>query len=951
MKSAILVTGDIVLDCHLYGGVKTVATSFSEPGTAYHPHLGGAVLSQKLLAAAADAAGLAWDRLNAEYNEAKARRAKENEQLRANQKELLDDVPRPDKLTQNRPATQFETHLGLDGADLRQTLPSNLHSFGVWTPHPAKKEAKDLVWRVQKHFGYGRAVERKPDTEPIFKKGMSFPTNPALVLIDDGGMLFRQQSSHDVWPNLLVEEKQGSFVILKMAAPLCRGDLWSWLIANNRDRLLVLVSADDLRSEDTQIRHLSWEQSASDTLRSIQEDPIARGLLNAAHVVVNFDSAGALWLQRGADGVCAARLIFDPKQIEGDFERDFDGTVYGLQTCVATGIAHRWMFAHANGKPTDEAIEQGIMAGLIARRCLIELGHGPVGGKGNPGFPIYEISQSITTPSVGFVSAKVPLNAMQPSSCPWTILAESQRGGATAPSGPLIGLAQLTAMHGYAALSHVPCLEMGNLFFVDRTEIESLRILDRLIRAYEAQEVQEKPLSIGVFGPPGAGKSFCVKALSKAIFGKDAPILEFNLSQFKSPDELIGAFHRVRDAVLRGVTPVAFWDEFDSQSYKWLQYLLAPMQDGSFQQGEITHPIGKCVFIFAGGTSSKLDEFGVVDPKPMTLAEIRLLSDDEKLERREAEKSWREFRLLKGPDFISRLHGHLDVLGPNSRTDADCIDTTWPIRRALMLRALLKLGATQELQIDSGLLFALLCVDRYEHGSRSFEKIVNALKQDRLESRLHRSALLPDPLLTRETNAVQFHQLMNQRNAFKAQPAIEALAAAVHQSFLEGKQKADLEAQINKNPGKKWTIHPAIEKAYAELSDDLKASNRAAAQRIPDHLSLIDFIVLPQIEGDGGSWRKPLEDAIAKHLDTLAQAEHLGWCAERIANGWTFSAVRDNDRKLHPLLVDWAKLPESDRDKDRNSATNIPALLEVAKFKAVPLSELNSSLRTEPMRE
>src|ERR1035437_5860731 len=113
---------------------------------------------------------------------------------------------------------------------------------------------------------------------------------------------------------------------------------------------------------------------------------------------------------------------------------------------------------------------------------------------------------------------------------------------------------------------------MGALFTVDRSEIESIRTLEALIRKYDQGKVQPKPLSIGVFGPPGAGKSFGVKALGKAVLGEKVPFLEFNLSQFKSPDELVGAFHRVRDAVLGGITPVAFWDEFDSQTYTWLQY-------------------------------------------------------------------------------------------------------------------------------------------------------------------------------------------------------------------------------------------------------------------------------------------------------------------------------------------------------------------------------------------
>jgi len=46
---------------------------------------------------------------------------------------------------------------------------------------------------------------------------------------------------------------------------------------------------------------------------------------------------------------------------------------------------------------------------------------------------------------------------------------------------------------------------------------------------------------------------------------------------------LNGAFHQVRDLALSGRTPVVFWDEFDSRELLWLQYLLAPMQDGRFQ--------------------------------------------------------------------------------------------------------------------------------------------------------------------------------------------------------------------------------------------------------------------------------------------------------------------------------------------------------------------------------
>ena len=60
--------------------------------------------------------------------------------------------------------------------------------------------------------------------------------------------------------------------------------------------------------------------------------------------------------------------------------------------------------------------------------------------------------------------------------------------------------------------------------------------------------------------------------------------------------------------------PLVFWDEFDTSLDQtplgWLRYFLAPMQDGSFLEGQVTHPIGRAIFVFAGGTCNRMEEFG-----------------------------------------------------------------------------------------------------------------------------------------------------------------------------------------------------------------------------------------------------------------------------------------------------------------------------------------------------
>jgi len=263
------------------------------------------------------------------------------------------------------------------------------------------------------------------------------------------------------------------------------------------------------------------------------------------------------------------------------------------------------------------------------------------------------------------------------------------------------------------ALPGVPLAKFGGLRTADRSEIEGYQSIRALIGTYGSGK-DATPLSIAVFGPPGSGKSYGVEQVAASITGLQVESVTFNLSQFSSPDQIASALHAVRDVGLKGKLPLVFWDEFDAtfedRRLGWLRYFLSPMQDGAFQEQQVTHHIGRAIFVFAGGIYSTMESF----------AEGEGMTND-------------EFRAVKGPDFKSRLRGYVNIMGPNPVGNDPRRDRYHLVRRAILLRSLLERKARQVFgrpgqphlaQIDEGVLEALLQISRYEHGARSMGAII-----------------------------------------------------------------------------------------------------------------------------------------------------------------------------------------------------------------------------------
>ena len=65
-------------------------------------------------------------------------------------------------------------------------------------------------------------------------------------------------------------------------------------------------------------------------------------------------------------------------------------------------------------------------------------------------------------------------------------------------------------------------------------------------------------------------------------------------------------------------------------------------------------------------------------------------------------------------------------------------------------------------------------------------------------------------------------------------------------------------------------------------------------------------------------------------IEALAENVHDQWAIGRINEGWQYGPERNDKAKLHPCLVPYSDLPESEKEYDRNTA--IATLKLIRKF-------------------
>jgi hypothetical protein len=561
--------------------------------------------------------------------------------------------------------------------------------------------------------------------------------------------------------NIIASKEGRGWAIVKAGVPGYIGsNLYFSLYNLYGSSQIIVMSLNTARRIDNSplIKSLSWESAAEALYTALTHSLEGVGEKRPYAVIVSILHDGAVCFR--ATDPQRFTLIYDPQSIEGAWAKTKPGHMAGTTQCIAAAVAAGAAddFARIN-------IEKYIVAGIHGARGLHQIGFQP--GEPEP-FPkklvTDNIRNSLQADAKHQVFEFITVPEKVDDDVDWSIVKQRFWEPASGLGSGIVFERSWTeettrdavfslVQVGIEQMQRLPVVKFGDLIAVLRDDIEGLRAISGLMQEYVGRDKNKRPLSIAVFGSPGSGKSFAVKEVSKEVSketgdsGRKFETLEFNLSQFSSPDQLYEALHQVRDSSLSGKMPVVFFDEFDGEfkgPYGWLRYFLAPMQDGKFTQGQVSHFVGDAVFVFAGGTSHDVQTF-----------------------RKEAAQAV----TAKGPDFLSRLHGFLNI---ESLDHGEGLHSGVLIRRALLLRSLLlKLapGITtgkKEIDIDLSVMRAFLCIKQFRYGARSIEAIL-LMSNLRGKRRFDPSCLPPLSQIDLHVNASEWRDWLEGTSESKLQ--------------------------------------------------------------------------------------------------------------------------------------------------------------------------------------
>lgn len=158
-----------------------------------------------------------------------------------------------------------------------------------------------------------------------------------------------------------------------------------------------------------------------------------------------------------------------------------------------------------------------------------------------------------------------------------------------------------------------------------------------------------------------------------------------------------------------------------------------------------------------------------------------------------------------------------------------------------------------------------------------------------------------------------------ERDAAVPRPLLESmelLARAIHEDYIQSQKEHGAE------------IYVAMD--YGALEASSRYSNLRQAMNMDKKLRKLGFALAPR-SAEGEPIDKLPDDAIERY----AVAEHDDWMRGKERFGWVYNPERNDKLKHHDCLLPWEKLPEEQREKDRNAARNVVKLANIAGMKVI----------------
>jgi len=669
------------------------------------------------------------------------------------------------------------------------------------------------VYRIDKFLGWlhnePRIMQQKGDADPYETQLVNCLTRHLshsrgkrdILVFHDTASHFRRVSAElltDIIKHEFQDEK--TWIVWHMYSPLAEGKLWDVLNGNQkwRERTIVVVNMECLRESGMNLpQRTSLEQESElfvDGMRRVER--LGKGLANVQKIVAHQHREGVLLYDR--DAGLRSTCYYCPLVHAESSSRDV-GAMVGYTSILVAAIVRGLAWALLHSRNTEAGLIGGCKQGAVLDHLHFLSGFGEKdditalapADLQNPYRRLFAALSRLGEAKWELDGQTYFATALDLTNVKdlrhWTriegfIRAASADGGTEqeqtaekiASEIVRLGLRKVVEDDAKSIVTDDPLPDTppqavrcpyevhGSIKTAYRVEIDGFANIRRIMEKYLSDEHWTSPLSIAVFGQPGSGKGFAIQQIL-ASFNADAARrpLEFNLADMDMPKDLEIAFRKVQDEAVAREVPLVFFDEFDCNDFQWLQYFLAPMQDGKFKAGESTYRIGRAIFVFAGGICRSWNEF---------YAQQFLEG-----ETAESEPKGPDFKSRKGPDFVSRLRGHLDIQSINplqeraeTRGEGGASEVTGVLmfRRAILLRSLLEVHLpgiidknSKEAWIDPDVVRAFLRVPKYHHEVRSMRAII---EMSRLSSRgtFHKSSLPTADQLGMHVDAEAFARLL-----------------------------------------------------------------------------------------------------------------------------------------------------------------------------------------------